>query len=296
MTDYWSTPTYLGEPDPIAHTGFILAEDAALKTYLSGMTVPDRVSTSDVPVWFRYPEGERRMMFPFITIDLIGVNPSYERWQSIHRLNPMTEVEFQEDGGTPGPTGLYQPSVSPTLVADTDNTPEMVVDNYLMYELLYQVTVHSRSALHDRVLWSRFMTDIFPPRPFWVGVDADMTWRRCELREVVQADTMETTESGSKRIFRKIHTISMDAEIPQNKVAEIERVWRIHVDMYTDDAVERETPGHAYDATHLIAAEEYTTTPDYIESAPGSFPSDILLQEPPETDPILQDVLPPPGT
>ena len=80
---------------------------------------------------------------------------------------------------------------------------------------MYQVMVHCRSSLHDRYLLSLFMTDLVQVRPFWVGVDADMTWRRVERVDFAQADVPETTESGTKRIFRKVHTISMLAEVPQ---------------------------------------------------------------------------------
>lgn len=292
-TGYWADPTYVGEPDPIEHTGFLLAEDAALKNYLQGMVVPDRSGTSSVPVWFRYPEGERRTQFPFITIDLIGVNPSFDRWQSIHVMKPLTEQPQIDNDGNLVRTGLYRPSVSPTLVPGHENTAEQVTDQYQMYEILYQVTVHCRSSLHDRVLLSRFMTDIFPPRPFWIPVDADMTWRRCELREMVQADIMETTESGSKRVFRKIHTISMDAEIPTSAVAEFELVTRIHIDMYEQGQTAREAVGHAFDAAHTVASENLTTTPDYLYDETGTFPGSILQAE--DGLPLEPDVPTPPG-
>jgi len=49
---------------------FALAEDAAIKTYLSGMTVSDEKSASrPVGVWFGYPDVElRQQIFPFVTI------------------------------------------------------------------------------------------------------------------------------------------------------------------------------------------------------------------------------------
>jgi hypothetical protein len=262
----WYGPITLSD-----HLGFLLAEDEAIKNYVSGLTVPNRNgSSSPVKVWFRWPEGERRISYPFITIDLLDVQPSYDRWTSLYSLNSSPangSADFHDPiSGNLIRKGLYQPSVSPNLIPpDTydDSTHNLAVDNYLMHSLLYQISVHSRDIHHDRFLMSRFITDIFPPRPFWVGVDADSTWRRAEVVEILQSDTMETTESGSKRIFRKIYTVSMDAEIPQTVVSQIEKVLQVHVDVYQQPIVERELVTHASDEEHLIA-EPITVVPEPI--------------------------------
>lgn len=208
------TPT-VGSPDMATHTGFILAEDAALHTYLSGIEVPNRPGDSkmvEVGVWFRFPEGERTIKYPFISIDLIDVSPAYDLWTSDYVL-PVT--------------GLYQPSVSPVMPVPDANM-NLDVRNFLPFKLTYQVSVHCRSSLHDRYLMSLFFTDVFPPRPFWMGVDADNTWRRVELVDSAQADLMETTESGNKRIFRKVYTVSMLAEIPQDSIRQAWQVLRVY--------------------------------------------------------------------
>lgn len=206
----------VGLIDQVAHTGFLLAEDEALKKYLSGLRVPtspDSGKTTEVKVWFRYPEGERTITYPFITIDLVDIAPAYDLWTSEHVNDPE---------------GLYQPSVSPTL-PDPDANMGLAVRNYLAFRVSYQISVHCRNALHDRYLTSMFFTDVIPPRPFWMGVDADGTWRRTEMTDFIQADLMETTESGNKRIFRKVYTISMLAEVPQDLVAQAWQVLRVFV-------------------------------------------------------------------
>lgn len=204
----------IGAPDLVTHTGFILAEDAALKSYLSGIQVPERpgsIHQTDVGVWFRFPEGERHINFPFITIDLLTAEPAYDLFTSV----------YQEDE-----RGLYQPSVSPDLPALGSPLLKHSIPNYLPFQLVYQVTVHSRSAMHDRFLMSLFMTDIIPPRPFWLKVDADGTYRRVERVGFTQSDTLETTESGSKRNFRKVYTLTLLAEIPQTAFFTTYRVLR----------------------------------------------------------------------
>ena len=89
--------------------------------------------------------------------------------------------------------------------------------SFLPFRLLYQVAVHSRSHLHDRYLRSIFISDVFPVRPFWIHTPADDRWSRTENLQSTAADISETTESGTKRIFRKIYTISMFAEVPQDR-------------------------------------------------------------------------------
>lgn len=261
MTIAWDYDLNNGQIDAGAHTGLILAEDAALKAYLSGITVPGKDDAMDeVSVWFRYPEGERRIKFPFITIDFLAINPSYDRWTSYHEV-PETYCQFEDPvSGEVQSTGMYIPSFAPSLPEKEDPDSGYHVDPYLMHTLMYQVSVHSRSALHDRYLLSLFMTDIFPPRPFWIGVDADKTWRRCEVQEMAQGDTTETTESGNKRIFRKIYTISMDAEIPQSRAYEVIKAQRVHVDVYSDDVTQREAVDHAFDSVHQYA-EPVTVEP-----------------------------------
>jgi hypothetical protein len=197
------------EPDLVNHLGFILAEEEALKKRLVGIKVPSRPGfqgDTDVGVWFRYPEGERQLAYPFITIDLLTVEPDYALFTS----------DFYQD-----PEGLYQPSFSPTLPPINDETGwgrGYAIPNYLPMNLVFQIAVYSRSALHDRYLQSIFMTDVIPYRPFFI-TSVDGVERRTDRIGFQAADRIETTESGTKRIFCKIYTVSMLTEIPQNSFA-----------------------------------------------------------------------------
>lgn len=216
----------IGAPNIATHTGFILAEDASLKAYLSGIKVPERpgsANQTDVGVWFRFPEGERQIKYPFITIDLLNAEPAYDLFTSVYREDEQ---------------GLYQPSVSPNLPVLGSPLMKYSVPNYLPFRLVYQVTVHSRSAMHDRYLMSLFMTDVIPPRPFWLKVDADGTYRRIERVGFTQSDQAETTESGSKRIFRKIYTITLMAEIPQAAFFTTYRVLRALLSVVDRDSMD----------------------------------------------------------
>ena len=211
------------------HTGFMLAEDDAIKNYLSGIMVPDPKGGPDVEVgvWFRWPTGERQIKYPFITIDAISAEPEYALFHSDH-------LERTE--------GLYLPSVSPTMPEPPGGWDKQnwQVLNFLPFKLVYQISVFARSHLHDRYLRSIFITDIIPPRPFWIAVDADNTWRRTELVGYATQDQAETSESGTKRIFRKVYTISMLAEVPQEKILDsyFYRVFRVFLSVKDRQMVE----------------------------------------------------------
>jgi hypothetical protein len=216
-------------PDLTAHTGFMLAEDEALKNYLTGIKVPDTKGGPDIDVgvWFRWPTSERQLKYPFITIDAISAEPEYALFHSEHTLETRD---------------LYRPSVSATLPPPPAGygAQNWSIRNYLPFSLQYQISVFARSNLHDRYLRSIFVTDIVPPRPFWIGCDVDRTWRRTELTGYAYQDASETTESGTKRIFRKMYTVSMLAEVPQEKIldAYFYRVFRVHLSVKDRDTLE----------------------------------------------------------
>ena len=251
---------FISDPDVGAHTGFILAEEAALKQYVSGLHVPNprgESGTSEVPVWFRWPESERRMAYPFITIDLLSVAPAYDRWTSTYNA-AQSPVYFDGVGDNPGRWGLYYPGYTPDIPTEEGKT--YYVERYLPYNLMFQISTYARSAYHDRFLTSRFITDIFPPRSFAIDVEADHVARRCELLQWVSGDTMETSEA-SKRIFRKIYTVLMETEIPTSKVVEFEKISTVHVDMYdTTEPESYEAVGHSVDGPHTSADAHSTVT------------------------------------
>lgn len=253
-----STFDYIGDPDPPQHTGFLLAEEAALKQYLSGRQAPSgrNGDLKDVPVYFRWPDSTRRITYPYITIDLLNISPAYGRWTSLFN-EADTPAEFIDDSTGAVRYGQYYPSESYDVATDPEKT--YYIERFLPYNLMFQISVWSRSIQVDRYLQGRFMVDIFPPRSFFIGVEADHVWRRCELLEWVSADSLETTEAD-KRILRKIYTIVLETEIPTSKVLEVGKIRKIHVDIYDKDADFTLAPGHPSDSpAHSEIAESFTT-------------------------------------
>lgn len=251
------TTDYISDPDVTAHTGFVLAEEAALKQYVSGLQVPnprEGGGLSEVPVWFRWPESERRMSYPFITIDLLSIAPAYDRWTSVYDVGNMP-LYFEGEGENPDRWGMYYPGYSPDVTTDPDKSYS--IQRYLAYNLMFQISTFARSAYHDRFLTSRLMTDVFGPRSFRIPVDADHASRRCELLQWTSSDSMETGEA-SKRIFRKIYTVLMETEIPASKIVEYEKIHSIHFDVYDKYTTPREPVEHPITDAHEIALDNFT--------------------------------------
>ena len=199
---------------------FLLTEDDALKNMLEGIVVPGDKPNRTVPVYFRFPESERQIVYPFITIDLIGIDPAYDLWTSTYPYDEHTDL-FEGPGGVPAHTGLHEPSVSPSVwTAPNPPDPSKPLRrlNYLAYRLTYQITTWSKMFAHDRVMTARLMRDIIRPRPSWLRVDADGTWKRMEMLGWSSAD-LPTQEGNIKRIFRKAFTVSLQTELPQDDIS-----------------------------------------------------------------------------
>ena len=80
-----------------AQNQWLLAEDEAFKDLCAQIQLPnDQGVLKPVPVWFRFPEAERQIIYPFITIDLIGIEPAYDLWTSIYMMNE-NEVTFEDE-------------------------------------------------------------------------------------------------------------------------------------------------------------------------------------------------------
>jgi hypothetical protein len=85
----------------MSRTGFLLAEDEALKLALSNLIVyDDRDQSRDVQVFFRYPEIETERTYPFITIEMIDLVHARNRQHSETEL-----VYFNTAGGASAPVG-----------------------------------------------------------------------------------------------------------------------------------------------------------------------------------------------
>ena len=257
---------------------FLLAEDAALKALLTGIKVPtDKAAPAfmDVPVWFRFPESERAIVYPFITIDLIGIEPAYDLWESEWDMSENFAVFHDDITGKNVKTGLYDPSVSETVfhpLSGLDPALPVRRPHYLQYRLFYQISAWSKTFAHDRVLTAQLIRDVIRPRPTWLRVAADKTWRRMEPMGWAAAD-IPIQEGGIKRIFRKVFTLSVQAEIPQDRLPDIEQalpVERVALrGFYMDFPDKYWTQDETTDYWEVIVGE-----PRLVEAQtlPGEFP------------------------
>lgn len=200
--------------------GFLLAEDEALKKRLSSLTVTDdRENARPIQVFFRYPETETERTYPFITIEMIDIVHARNRQHSENEL-----FYFNTSGGASAPAGwdkrpnalTYWPSESDGLSTITNKNDFKVIatNEFVPVDLVYQVSTYTRTALHDRQLTSMMLRKVFPFRKSSIHIDADNTDRRLEMLDWTTADLLDAEAGYRKRIFRKIYTLQMGAELP----------------------------------------------------------------------------------
>ena len=173
---------------------FIVAEDLALKTYLAGLTVSDEKSaTRPVKVWFGYPDVEvRAQEFPFVTIDLVDIVPANDR---------QHQGRFVDND--------YRGTIAPvTGVTYSYNAP-------VAYDLIYQVTSHTRHPRHDRAVMYQLMNK-FPSKYGKLAVPNELgtqtSYRSMFLDGFVKRDAVDG-ETGNRRLLRNVWTLRVISEM-----------------------------------------------------------------------------------
>lgn len=208
----------------MSRTGFLLAEDEALKARLTGITVTDdRNNARPVQVFFRYPDAETEREYPFITIEMLDIVHAKNRQHS-----ELPIYYYNTAGGASAPVGAssfpnamnYWPSNSADFgyLTNKNDYGVLVSNEFVPVDLLYQVSTFTRSALHDRQLSATMLTKIFPFRTGSIHVNADNTDRRLELLDWSTADLLDPEAGYRKRIFRKVYTLQMSAELPSSDI------------------------------------------------------------------------------
>lgn len=200
--------------------GFLLAEDQALKNLFTGLTVSDdKDQARPVQVFFRYPEGETERQYPFITLEHIDIVHAKNRQHS------ETSIYFKTSKvGAPAiDAGRsdrmdYWPSYSSnfSFITNKNNFNYLEANEHVPVDLLYQVSTFTRSALHDRQLTGRLISQVLPFRRGFIDIPIDNTLRRLDLLDWTTADLLDPEAGYRKRIFRKVYTIQMSAEIPSS--------------------------------------------------------------------------------
>jgi hypothetical protein len=177
-------------------TTFLLREDEALKSLLSGITVTDGKSAArPVKVWFTLPDVEvQSQTFPFITLDLIDIVQSKER---------------QVGGGT-----VYSADLGGQVVAE-----DGVVYSYpepIAWDLYYQISTFSRHPRHDRELMKQLLQTYTPGKWGYLPLpnsDASVyEYRHMFVDSYAKRDTVVE----NRRLFRNIITVRVLTEMTQD--------------------------------------------------------------------------------
>lgn len=211
----------------MSHPGFLLAEDAAVKARFANIAVSDdRDPERIAKVFFRYPEGEKEKEYPFITIEHVGL--------SHNRSLQHSEQTYYYANGVAGaslsPVFIdYFPSEinAAGMVAELGSADYLRTESFVPVTLIYQVATYARSALHDRQLTSKILRRVAPFRRGFIEIPEDGTIRRFDLISWVNSDLLDGEAGYRKRIFRKIYTIHMSAEIASSDLVQVKQVTSV---------------------------------------------------------------------
>lgn len=208
----------------MSRSGFLLAEDEALKNRFSGLTVSDdRNASREVQVFFRYPDGETERLYPFITIELIDITHARNRQHSV-----VDQYGYHEgDDWVDHPSAVqYYPSQGQITVPE--DMEYLKTTEYVPVDIMYQVSTYARSALHDRQLIEKMLYGVLSFRYNSIYIPADNTSRRLDLLDWTTADLLDPEAGYRKRIFRKVYTLQMTAELPTSDFIGIKQATAIN--------------------------------------------------------------------
>jgi hypothetical protein len=216
----------------MSRVGFLLSEDEALKEHLKGITVSDdRNNDRPVKVFFRYPETETEKEFPFITVEMVSMNYARGRQHSEHFLyygNTTSGASISDSD--PNYIGYYPSEVDQNgmdAILEETGDAYLRTQSYVQVDLMYQIATHTRNALHDRQLTSTLLRNKLKLRSNYLIVPADGTVRRLDLLSWSQSDLLDSEAGYRKRIFRKVFTVQINAELPVTELEGYKRVESI---------------------------------------------------------------------
>ena len=214
------------------NSGFALAEDAALKRRLQTVYVSDDLNYQRyVDVYFRYPEAETEVEYPFMTIELLNISHARNRQLSeqffYYSSNPAIPQEQNRKNARY--IDYFPSEYDEAGLADLAGYDGYIaVEPLVPVDLTYQVSTYARSQRHDRQMTSALLRYVFPIRRGFIEIPEDGTLRRCDLLDFQQADILDQETGYKKRIFRKIFTVNINAEIPQNDIVGVPLVQSVN--------------------------------------------------------------------
>jgi hypothetical protein len=170
---------------------FLVREDEALKALLQGIEVSDeKDQTRPVGVWFANPDVEiRQQQYPYLTIELIGVNwASYRQHSGIWVDNDRQGTEVPVNGQ------VYEYQMPVT------------------WDLMYQITSYARHPRHDRAIIAYLLNGKFRAKTSFLPVlnelGTESAWRHISLEGFAKRDMVE----DGRKLFRNVFTVLVTSE------------------------------------------------------------------------------------
>jgi len=204
--------------------GFLFAEDNALKLRFSNIFVnDDRNNSRPLNVFFRYPEKETEKYYPFITLERVAIAHATNRQES-ERF-----YYYTGDSSSPRSEFAYFPSeLNSAEVAALANGGRLRMEAPVPVNITYLVTTYARNPIHDVQITATMLRSIIPFRRGFIEIPEDGTVRRLDLLQWQQSDITDQEAGQRKRIFRKVFTLVMNAEIPTSELSAVFAVDQVN--------------------------------------------------------------------
>lgn len=211
----------------MTNPGFLLAEDAAVKARFSNIAVKDDKNAQRVAkVFFRYPEGEKEKEYPFITIEHVGLSHN-RQLQHSEQAYYFTNTSYGASLGDVAYIDYFPSELDSAGMIDEIESGDafyLRAESFVPVTLIYQISTYARSALHDRQLTGKILRRVTPFRRGFIEVPEDGTIRRFDLISWSNSDLLDGEAGYRKRVFRKVYTIHMSAEIPSSDLVGVKQV------------------------------------------------------------------------
>lgn len=199
---------------------WILNEDGALKSKLSGLTVTDVNAPSgrSVAVRFRLPERElANLTFPCLIIEHQGIVKDSDR-----EMRGFIQIPYTPEGYTP----FYGPPSEYAVTSFDPSDSPYYSDAPIPYRIDYQITLMSRKIQHHIPLVAELAGFNYIPARFgYLAIPEDGTIRRLDLSGGPEMSTQ--IDSDGKRLFTASWLINVSTELFWNQMQTFTAVQEI---------------------------------------------------------------------
>lgn len=195
--------------DSVIERGFLLAESQAMKAKLSNIYVRDKNAPGGrkrVYVRYGYPDAEADRKYPMITIDLVDIEPAYDRMHSLQ----MVPIDYW-----PSEYATFAEYADAHGISYDPETHRAEAAWWVPHNLTFQISTYARDPQQDLEMQSVLAGTAFLPSRFgFLHVPADGSQRWLDRQDWRVTNYDEGEGGNTLRIHRKTIRVVVTADLP----------------------------------------------------------------------------------